>query len=77
MTTLRNLREKENLTLRQLGEKLNIHWTTLHSFETGRRNPSFETADKIASYFNVPIEYIFPRYKRESPYPECTTSNTK
>lgn len=75
MTTLKNLREKENLTLRQLGEKLNIHWTTLHSFETGRRSPSFETADKIAHYFDIPIEELFPKYKRISPYPECTTSN--
>lgn len=74
MTTLKKLREKENLSLRQLGEKLNIHWTTIHSFETGKRSPSFETADKIASYFNVPIEHIFPRYKRESPYPKDTAN---
>ncbi len=72
MTTLKELREKKELTLRQLGKALGIHWTTLHSFETERRAPSFEVADRIAAFFGVPIEEIFPRYKRRSPYPKDT-----
>jgi len=72
MNTLKTLRIKKGLTLRQLSKELELPFTTLHSYESGFRQPSFEVADRIAAFFGVPIEEIFPRYKRRSPYPKNT-----
>lgn len=68
-TILSELRKSRKLSLRQLGKELDMHWTTLSSYETGRRTPDIETADKIALYFDVTIEELFPKFKRRSPYP--------
>ncbi len=45
-------------------------------FERGRRTPDIETADKIALYFGVTIEDLFPKYRRQSPYPKSNKRNT-
>ncbi|MDI9368535.1 MAG: helix-turn-helix transcriptional regulator [Thermotogota bacterium] len=74
--SLAELRKTRNLSLRDLGKELGMHWTTLGSYERGERTPNIRTADKIALFFNVPIEEIFPEYRRTSPYPK-SISNCK
>lgn len=54
---LRLLREKHNLTIRDLAKKLG--YTThgyLGNIEKGRRKPSLELGFKIAQLFNIPLE---------------------
>jgi len=75
-TSLSELRKSRQLSLRKLGEELDMHWTTLSSYERGRRTPDIETADKIALYFGVTIEDLFPKYRRQSPYPKSNKRNT-
>lgn len=74
-TSLSELRKSRKLSLRKLGEELDLHWTTLNSYERGRRTPNMKTADKIALYFGVAIEDIFPKYRRQSSYPKHTTAS--
>lgn len=58
MNRLKELREKNNLTLRELGEKVNMSSGRLSQYETGKRNPKLETWQKLADFFGVPVSYL-------------------
>lgn len=70
--TLRELRLDRNLTQQKVADVVGVKRNTIAEIERGSFYPSFEVADKIAAFFDVPIEEIFPRYKRRSPYPKHT-----
>lgn len=55
---LKELRQKNNLTLKQLGEKLNMRDSTLSQYETGKRSPKLKVWEKIADYFGVSTAYL-------------------
>lgn len=55
---LKELREKNNLTLRALGQKVNMSSSRLSQYETGKREPKLETWQKLADFFNVPVDYL-------------------
>lgn len=55
---LRNLREKENITREHLAKSLDITYSALSKYETGKREPDFEILQKLASYFNVTTDYL-------------------
>ena len=50
--------EKNNLTLRALGQKVNMSSSRLSQYETGKREPKLETWQKLADFFNVPVDYL-------------------
>lgn len=58
---LRNLREKENITREHLAKSLDITYSALSKYETGKREPDFEILQKLASYFNVTTDYLLGR----------------
>lgn len=55
---LKELRQKNNLTLEKLGQKVNIPKNTLSRYESGKREPKIETWKKLADYFNVSTSYL-------------------
>ena len=55
---LKKLRHKKNLTLRELGEKVGMRNSTLSQYETNKREPKLETWQKLADFFNVPVDYL-------------------
>ena len=55
---LKELRHKKNLTLRELGEKVGMRKSTLSQYETNKREPKLETWQKLADFFNVPVDYL-------------------
>ncbi len=55
---LKLLRESKGLSLRKLAEKVNIHFSTLGSYEQGRRNPDIETLKMLAEFYNVSVDYL-------------------
>ena len=65
MTTLGNriteLRESKKMTQQELAKKLNISRASLSHYEKNRREPDYETLQKIADYFQVSIDYMFGR----------------
>lgn len=73
MTRLKKLRMSQNITVTELSKKTNIPQPSLTLIENGQRNPSFRVADRIASYFQIPVEDLFPQFKRHSPYPKNTS----
>ena len=58
MNRLKELRQKNNLTLKELGQKIGMANNTLSQYETGKREPKLETWNKLADYFHVPVAYL-------------------
>ena len=56
--TLAELRRENNLSQKQLSEKLNVSTGTVGMWETGKRNPPLKRAILMADLFNVPVETI-------------------
>jgi transcriptional regulator with XRE-family HTH domain len=55
------LREKNAFTQEELSSKLGISRAALSHYETSRREPDYNTINKIASFFNVSIDYLLGR----------------
>ncbi len=58
LNRLKELREKNHLTLRKLGEKVNMSSSRLSQYETKRREPKLDTWQKLADYFGVSVPYL-------------------
>lgn len=58
MNKLRVLRERSDMSLRELGKELDMNASVLGNYERGDRNPKTEVWEKIARYFNVSVPYI-------------------
>lgn len=58
---LRELREKRGLTQEELGKKINQKKANISKYETGKLQPSIETIDFLANYFNVTADYLLDR----------------
>lgn len=63
---IRGLRKEKGLTLRELAEELDIPFTTLGNYEREDRQPTFETFESLAEYFNVTIDYLSGRTEERS-----------
>ena len=55
---LKYLRKREGLSQAELAKKLDIAPSTIGMYEQGRREPDFETEEKIADFFNVSIDIL-------------------
>ena len=56
---VRQLREEQGLTQKQLGEKVNVSRQAINAVETGKFDPSLRLAYDIAQLFNKSIEEVF------------------
>lgn len=66
----RRLRTSAGLTQVEIAEKLEISRSTIGMYETGAREPDFETLEKIADFFNVDTDYLLGRTSRTTLLPE-------
>lgn len=57
MNRLKELRQKNHLTLKKLGDEINMPNNTLSQYENGKREPKQEVWQKLADYFNVSVPY--------------------
>lgn len=55
---LKQLREAHSLTQDDVAKYLNIARATYANYETGNREPSFSTLQKLAGYFGVTTDYL-------------------
>ena len=55
---LKSLRESRALTQERLGEILGVAKSTISVYESGRREPNFETLEAIADCFNVSLSSL-------------------
>ena len=66
----KRLRISSKLTQAEMAEKLGISRSTIGMYETGAREPDFETLEKIADFFNVDTDYLLGRTQKTSILPE-------
>lgn len=55
---LKELRKEEGLSLEQVGKGVGLATNTISRYETGKREPKLETWQKLADFFNVPVDYL-------------------
>lgn len=68
MIRLRELRAQKGLTMKQVGTAMGLAESTISLYETGKRQPDYETLGRFADYFGVSVDYLLGR--EESPAPE-------
>ena len=62
------LRRRENLSQKELGDKLNISHYTISSYEKGRSEPSDELKARLARFFGVSADYLLGLVDQPYPY---------
>lgn len=55
---LRELRTEKNLSQIQLAQIINVSQRSISSWETGFRQPDFETLERLAKFFEVTTDYL-------------------
>ena len=55
---IKELRERENYSQKELGLKLGISPSTIGMYEQNRRSPGKDMLLKIAKVFNVSVDYL-------------------
>lgn len=55
---LKYFRMREHLSQSELAEKLGISASAVSMYEVGKREPDFETEEKIADYFNTNLNTL-------------------
>lgn len=66
----KRLRMSSGLTQAEFAEKIGISRSTIGMYETGAREPDFETLEAIADFFNVDIDYLLGRTDKTELLPE-------
>ena len=56
---VKELREAEGLTQKELGEKVGVSRQAVNAIETGKFDPSIWLAYDLANYFDIRIEELF------------------
>lgn len=69
---IKNLRIERGITQEQLASLLKVSRSTIGMYETGSREPDFETLEAIANIFNVDMDYLMGRstVERKNPISE-------
>lgn len=67
---LKSLRNSRGLTQDELSKQLNISRSTIGMYESGAREPDFETLELIADYFNVDTDYLLGRTTKTTYIPQ-------
>lgn len=73
----KQLRISSGLTQIEIAQKLGISRSTIGMYETGAREPDFETLEKIADFFNVDIDYLLGRTDKTTILPSTAGNNYK
>lgn len=63
---LRKLRREKNLTQTELANLLNVSNGAIAMWETEKRQPDLDMVSKIASYFNVSVDYLIGREQEKN-----------
>ena len=66
---LRDLREDQDLTQKQLADFLKIHQTTYSDYEIGKLNVPIDVFIKLAEFYQTSIDYLAGLTDIKEPYP--------
>lgn len=73
-STIKHLRTERGITQEQLAAMLKVSRSTIGMYETGSREPDFETCEAIADIFNVDMDYLMGRSNVERKNPITPTT---
>ena len=76
-TRIKNLREDNDLTQKQLSEFLNISQVAYSYYELNKRSIPLELLSKLADFYNTSIDYLLYRTDEILPYPKTTKNVSK
>lgn len=69
---LKSLRLSKNLTQGELAKQLKISRSAVGMYESGAREPDFDTLELIADFFNVDVDYLMGRSSKTTYIPHIT-----
>ena len=64
---IRELRKQCGITMKQLGDIVDLAESTISQYETGKREPDNETLLKISEYFGVTVGYLLGAENSKTP----------
>ena len=67
---IRELRQDNDLTQKQVGEILNMSQTGYNQYETGKNDIPTKILIKLAEYYNTSIDYLLGITDERNPYPK-------
>jgi transcriptional regulator with XRE-family HTH domain len=67
---LRDLREDQDKTQKELSQLLNVHQTTYSDYELGKLNIPVSALHTLADYYNISVDYLLGRTNEKKPYPK-------
>ena len=65
---LKFFRMRANLSQSELAEKIGVSTSTISMYEVGKREPDFETEEKIADFFNTDLDTLRGRDVEQEKY---------
>ena len=74
-TRIKNLREDNDLTQREISKFLNISQVAYSYYELNKRNIPLELLSKLADYYNTSIDYLVYRTDEIKPYKKSKNWN--
>ena len=75
---LKQLRKSHNLTQLEFAKIFNIANGTIGNWESGNREPDFNTLNRIADFFNVSTDYLLGKTDNRNPWqPELSEKDEK
>lgn len=67
---IRDLREDNDLTQKQIAEILMCDQSLYSKYERGERALPLDLAAKLADYYGVSVDYLLCRTNTKTPYPK-------
>lgn len=64
MLRLREIRKENGISLKKLGEIVGVAESTMSLYENEKRQPDYDTLNKLADYFNVTTDYLLGREEK-------------
>ena len=58
---MRELRRNKKLTLKEVGSLIGVAESTMSLYESGKRQPDFDTLQTLANFFSVSVDYLLGR----------------
>lgn len=62
---IRELRKQKGITMKQLGLLFGFGEATISQYETGKRQPNYDTLQKLSEYFGVTVGYLIGAEEKE------------
>ena len=73
---LKALRKRDGITQTEFAKKFNVSAGTIGNWETGAREPDYETLLRISKFFGVSTDYLLGRGEtKKAPVPSAVTTD--